>query len=226
MAVRSGFGLFLRARVSAAAADSIRASASSSRTSVLTAPVMTAASRSCRRWRATPMASRFQISGLPTRRSRWSSSRRPVGALRPADCRDADLATVSADPNHPGRRGCRPRAAARSRYPEFLRFILSRDGQRALVAQSGYLPLGSKYVRAQLRKLDELSRCRAASGCGPGSRQERVMTALQRQELASSPGHPPGGLIRVWGNPGFQPLAQRWAQLFVPAILRTESPCT
>jgi phosphate transport system substrate-binding protein len=96
---------------------------------------------------------------------------------------------------------------------EFLRFILSRDGQRALIAQSGYLPLGSRYVRAQLRKLDELSRCRAPSGCGAGSPQHRL-TALQRQELASSPGHPPEGVIRVWGNPGFQPLAQRWAQRF------------
>lgn len=88
---------------------------------------------------------------------------------------------------------------------EFLRFILSREGQSALVEESGYLPLGSKYVRAQLRKLDELSRCRASSGC---------MTAPQKQELASGPGHPLHGMIRVWGNPGFQTLAQRWAERF------------
>ncbi|MDE2050464.1 MAG: hypothetical protein KGJ72_05545 [Gammaproteobacteria bacterium] len=87
---------------------------------------------------------------------------------------------------------------------EFLRFILSRDGQRALVEESGYLPLGAKYVRAQLRKLDELSRCRARSGCRPSS----------RPDLASSPGHPPDGMIRVWGNPGFQTIAQRWARRF------------
>lgn len=97
---------------------------------------------------------------------------------------------------------------------EFLRFILSRDGQRALVTESGYLPLGARYVRAQLRKLDELSRCRAASGCRSNSRQGRVMTALRRQERASGPGHPPAGVIRVWGNPDFQPLAQGWAQRF------------
>jgi phosphate transport system substrate-binding protein len=97
---------------------------------------------------------------------------------------------------------------------EFLRFILSRDGQRALVEESGYLPLGRKYVRAQLQKLDELSRCRAASGCRPGSRQERAMTTLQSQELASSPGHPLDGTIRVWGNPDFRTLAQGWAGRF------------
>lgn len=97
---------------------------------------------------------------------------------------------------------------------EFLRFILSRDGQRAVVEGSSYLPLGPRYVRAQLRKLDELSRCRRAGGCRPGSRQDRAMTTLQKGELASSPGHPLEGVIRVWGNPDFQTLAQRWAQRF------------
>ena len=97
---------------------------------------------------------------------------------------------------------------------EFLRFILSRDGQTALVTESGYLPLGSKYVRAQLRKLDELSRCRAPSGCHPGSLEDPAMATLQTQELASSPGHPLNGVIRVWGNPGFQTLARQWARNF------------
>ena len=97
---------------------------------------------------------------------------------------------------------------------EFLRFILSRDGQRALLEDSGYLPLGPKYVHAQLRKLDELSRCRAPSGCRPDSPQNPVMTTLQRQELASGPGHPLDGVIRIWGNPGFQGLAHQWAERF------------
>ncbi|HXS22256.1 MAG TPA: substrate-binding domain-containing protein [Steroidobacteraceae bacterium] len=97
---------------------------------------------------------------------------------------------------------------------EFLRFILSRDGQSALVAESGYLPLGAKYVRAQLRRLDELSRCRATSGCRAGSHQDHAMTTLQTQELASSPGHPLDGMIRIWGNPGFQTLAKRSAERF------------
>jgi len=36
---------------------------------------------------------------------------------------------------------------------EFLRYILSRAGQRALLAQSDYLPLGADAIRGQLEKL-------------------------------------------------------------------------
>ena len=36
---------------------------------------------------------------------------------------------------------------------EFLRFILSREGQQALVAETGYLPLGPAAIRAQWEKL-------------------------------------------------------------------------
>lgn len=36
---------------------------------------------------------------------------------------------------------------------EFLRFVLSREGQRALLQESGYLPLGPDIIRKQLEKL-------------------------------------------------------------------------
>jgi phosphate transport system substrate-binding protein len=36
---------------------------------------------------------------------------------------------------------------------EFLRFVLSRQGQQALLKESGYLPLGPEIIRAQLEKL-------------------------------------------------------------------------
>lgn len=96
---------------------------------------------------------------------------------------------------------------------EFLRFILSRQGQRALVATSGYLPLGPKYIREQLHELDELSRCRTAEGCR-FSRESTSSTTLRAQQLASGPGRPLDGVIRVWGNPRFQTLGQRWAERF------------
>ncbi|HEX3843027.1 MAG TPA: hypothetical protein VHV80_01595 [Steroidobacteraceae bacterium] len=96
---------------------------------------------------------------------------------------------------------------------EFLRFILSRQGQYALLEESGYLPLGPKHVRAELRKLDELSRCRAAMGCR-SARQRESLTALQAQELASSPGHPLNGVIRVWGTARYRPLGEHWAERF------------
>jgi phosphate transport system substrate-binding protein len=92
---------------------------------------------------------------------------------------------------------------------EFLRFILSRDGQRALVEESGYLPLGPKYVRAELRELETLSRCRVPAGrCRPGSRDWHA------QEPVSGPGRPLDGVIRVWGNPDFRTLGRKWAERF------------
>jgi phosphate transport system substrate-binding protein len=96
---------------------------------------------------------------------------------------------------------------------EFLRFILSRQGQRAVVEATGYLPLGPRYVREQLHELDALSRCRTAEGCR-SSRQSGSPTVLGIEELASGPGHPLDGVIRVWGDPGFQTLGQRWAERF------------
>jgi phosphate transport system substrate-binding protein len=36
---------------------------------------------------------------------------------------------------------------------EFLRYVLSREGQSALIARSGYLPLGERHIAAQLAKL-------------------------------------------------------------------------
>jgi phosphate transport system substrate-binding protein len=36
---------------------------------------------------------------------------------------------------------------------EFLRFVLSREGQQALIEETGYLPLGPDAIRAQLEKL-------------------------------------------------------------------------
>lgn len=96
---------------------------------------------------------------------------------------------------------------------EFLRFILSRQGQLALIEASAYLPLGPRYVREQLHELDELSRCRTAEGC-PSSRRDGSPTSVRAEELASGPGHPFDGVIRVWGNPSFQTLGQRWAERF------------
>jgi phosphate transport system substrate-binding protein len=92
---------------------------------------------------------------------------------------------------------------------EFLRFILSRDGQRALLEQSGYLPLGPRYVRAQLRKIAQLSRCRLAGGC-----LARPPSALRMGELESGPGQPLAGVIRVWGSPAFLRLGRRGAAGF------------
>lgn len=96
---------------------------------------------------------------------------------------------------------------------EFLRFILSRQGQHALLEESRYLPLGPKYVRAQLRKLDELSECRATTDCRP-ARQKGTLSSLQAWELASGPGRPLAGVIRVWGSASYRLLAEHAAESF------------
>ncbi len=46
-----------------------------------------------------------------------------------------------------------PGGAVEPPVQEFLRFVLSREGQQALLAHSGYLPLGENAIRAQLEKL-------------------------------------------------------------------------
>jgi phosphate transport system substrate-binding protein len=47
-----------------------------------------------------------------------------------------------------------PGHAVNPRVREFLRYILSREGQQAIDQEGGYLPLSGEAVRAQLRKLE------------------------------------------------------------------------
>jgi phosphate transport system substrate-binding protein len=47
-----------------------------------------------------------------------------------------------------------PGRALEPRVKEYLRYILSREGQQAVVADEGYLPLTAEVVREQLRKLE------------------------------------------------------------------------
>jgi phosphate transport system substrate-binding protein len=77
---------------------------------------------------------------------------------------------------------------------EFLRFVLSREGQQALLQDSGYLPLGPDAVREQLAML------------GGGSRTTRRSRPLTSRAAP--------GVIRVWGNPRIGVLARRWASAF------------
>src|SRR6516225_9165490 len=47
-----------------------------------------------------------------------------------------------------------PGAPVEPAVREFLRYVLSREGQRALIEESGYLPLGPRAISAQLEKLE------------------------------------------------------------------------
>ena len=48
----------------------------------------------------------------------------------------------------------KPGTPVEPRLREFLRFILSREGQRIVADNASYLPLTGALVREQLRKLD------------------------------------------------------------------------
>lgn len=90
---------------------------------------------------------------------------------------------------------------------EFLRFVLSRQGQRAVLEDSGYLPLGRRQIAAQLASLDEAGRCRAGEEpCGPIPRVQT--TSRARAPRAAT------HLVRIWGNPQLAALARRWASGF------------
>ena len=47
-----------------------------------------------------------------------------------------------------------PGASTEPAVREFLRYVLSREGQRALIEESGYLPLGPRAIAVQLEKLE------------------------------------------------------------------------
>ncbi|MBW4050914.1 MAG: hypothetical protein HIU85_05525 [Proteobacteria bacterium] len=104
---------------------------------------------------------------------------------------------------------------------EFLRFILSRQGQRALIEESGYLPLGRRQIREQRLKLRDARPCGVAGSarCSYGKPPPRQAAPEIRGPAVPSldrPGAPAAGeaVLRVWGNPALASLARRWARGF------------
>lgn len=94
---------------------------------------------------------------------------------------------------------------------EFLRFILSREGQQALVEETGYLPLSSAVIVAQLVKLGagespviatEAARMETATG----------FTMQTLSPLRSSPAATK--VIRIQGNAEMLALVRRWTAGF------------
>jgi phosphate transport system substrate-binding protein len=86
---------------------------------------------------------------------------------------------------------------------EFLRYLLSREGQQAVVADGRYLPLAPAVVAAELRKLDPAA----------------VRPLLAGESVAPPPapeftGPPRAGLVRIWGDPAMAAVSGRWAEGF------------
>jgi phosphate transport system substrate-binding protein len=104
---------------------------------------------------------------------------------------------------------------------EFLRYALSREGQQALIEETGYLPLGREVIARQWAKLET-----------PAPRGKRQAGTLALPPLAtgaptaSDHAHslPPvrteaakPGVIRLWCSPALAPLAESWQRDYVRA---------
>jgi phosphate transport system substrate-binding protein len=76
---------------------------------------------------------------------------------------------------------------------EFLRYLLSRDGQQAVNEDGRYLPLSATLLAAQLRRLPPAATAR-------------------RAQPASGPQTP--RVLRIWGPPAMAAVVKRWARGF------------
>jgi len=95
---------------------------------------------------------------------------------------------------------------------EFLRYVLSRAGQRALIEETGYLPMGPMAITEQLAKL------------GRNERPEPVVPAKaapvgenQFTPAVLPPVHPhpsETGVLRLRGNAELGEIVQRWVAAF------------
>lgn len=95
---------------------------------------------------------------------------------------------------------------------EFLRYVLSREGQQALIEETGYLPMGREQIEQQLQKLGPPR--------GAGRRSMTVSPAGGR-EADHSHSLPPvrtppatTGVIRIAGNDALAELAAAWGRGF------------
>jgi phosphate transport system substrate-binding protein len=84
---------------------------------------------------------------------------------------------------------------------EFLRYVLSREGQRAIVEQTGYLQLSGPAVRAQLAKLDPPS---AGIVISPNARGASAPADVYGENA-------PPGTLRVWSSAAMSGVVARWA---------------
>ena len=77
---------------------------------------------------------------------------------------------------------------------EFLRYLLSRDGQQAVNEDGRYLPLAATLLRAQLLRVPPAA------------------TAMDLRRQPAAPQAP--GALRIWGPPAMAAVVARWASGF------------
>ncbi|MDD3178951.1 MAG: substrate-binding domain-containing protein [Opitutaceae bacterium] len=112
---------------------------------------------------------------------------------------------------------CAPGQPVEPAVREFLRYVLSREGQQALLKETGYLPLGKDAIREQLAKLGAnagaVSRQSAdkAACSGPAPISANVRVSLPPATHRPSETR----IIRIWGHPGMTALVERWREGFI-----------
>lgn len=95
---------------------------------------------------------------------------------------------------------------------EFLRFMLSREGQQALVEETGYLPIDAAIIARQLRELagDETSAVAVGSSQpdGPSGFTMQVLPPVRPLPAVTK-------IIRLRGNAEMQAVVRSWADGFM-----------
>ncbi|MCW5548643.1 MAG: substrate-binding domain-containing protein [Opitutaceae bacterium] len=106
---------------------------------------------------------------------------------------------------------------------EFLRYALSREGQQALIEETGYLPLGPEIIGRQLEKLGGTWQVERR-GAGTLAHLPPLPPAPAR-DSDHSHSLPPvrteaakPGVIRVWCSPALAPLVESWQRAYVRAV--------
>ncbi len=95
---------------------------------------------------------------------------------------------------------------------EFLRYVLSRAGQRALIEETGYLPLGPAAIAEQLVKLGRNERPAPAVAAASAPAHGNEFTSQALPPVQPRPSQT--GIIRVRGNGELGEIVQRWVAAF------------
>jgi len=104
---------------------------------------------------------------------------------------------------------------------EFLRYVLSSEGQAALVRETGYLQLGAPAARAQRAKLDittsvaaNASAQQSAPSPGPSCCHAERSERSERSRSAAGTLGSASGTLRIWSSEAMRGIATRWRDGF------------
>lgn len=95
---------------------------------------------------------------------------------------------------------------------EFLRYLLSRDGQQAVNEDGRYLPLSPTLIAAQLRKLPPAAIAATATTAAMATTAATAATAADTAAQASDRRSP--RVLRIWGPPAMRAVVEGWTRGF------------